>query len=294
MTGDHHDHDAHDLIERLRTRAADPDGRTDYRPSVFESNVRAMSLGDLFSAGRSMFGDLMKVVQTNQSGLPPDPETLGRAEQFERDMSTPTPSPDLQRATAEAVLAAEEALALTIPPMLARVYMEVADGGFGPGGGLLSLDEIVRQTRELRSGDIVPRNREWPATYLPLVHLDPGWACVDTATGAILEWDPEDMTERMSEERWRETFSEVAPSVEAWLTKWLARRAAADRKPSEQERWDRMVARAQTPQGQRHQLAISRRHLEQVSPEDRAKYGLDKLLDDLEADLDAEDAARNR
>jgi hypothetical protein len=59
------------LLERLRELVADPDLRTDYRPSVFDSSVRSMSLGELFSTGRSVFGDLMKVVASNQAGLPP-------------------------------------------------------------------------------------------------------------------------------------------------------------------------------------------------------------------------------
>jgi hypothetical protein len=276
--------DADALIERLRKRAADPERRTDHRPSVFESSVRAMSLDDLFSAGRSVFGDLMKVVGTNQAGLPPDPQTLGRAEQLERDMTTPAPAPRLGQATESDVRAAEEALSLTFPPLLARVYVEVADGGFGPGVGLLPLEGVVRAARELRSGDLMPRNRSWPATYLPLVHLDPGWTCVDVETGAIVDWDPEEMTERMSEERFRETFSQRSPSVEAWLTKWVNSKTAADRnKPSAEQRWARMAARAQSPEGVARQERKTRAYLEQMSPEDRAKWGLDELFADLDA-----------
>lgn len=289
MTGEHRQLEAETLIERLRERAADPERRTDHRPSVFDSTVRSMSLGELFSAGRSMFGDLMKVVQTNQAGLPPEPESVARAEQIQRDMSAPAPAPDLTSATSEDVRAAEQALGVTFPPFLARVYVEVADGRFGPGGGLIPLERMVRETRELRSGDIVPRNRKWPATYVPVVHVDPGWTCVDTATGAVVEWDPEDMEERMSEEAWGATFSEVAPSVEAWLSKWLARRAAQDRKPSEEERWARMAARAQTPEGQAHQLRKTRGYLAQMSAEDRARYGFDTLYPEIEAELRAKE-----
>ena len=276
--------DADALIEGLRARAADPERRTDSRPSVFESGVRAMSLGGLFSFGRSVAGDLMKVVGTNQAGLPPDPETLGRAEQFEREMTTPTPAPPLRQASAADVRAAEESLGLAFPPLLARVYVEVADGGFGPGAGLLPLEGVVRETRDLRSGGHTPRDRDWPATYVPLVHLDPGWTCVDVATGAILDWDPEEMTERMSEVRFLETFSERSPSVEAWLAKWVSSKTAADRnKPSAEERWARMAARAQSPEGQERQLAKTRAAIEQMSPEDRAKWGFDDLLADLDA-----------
>ena len=281
--------DADALIERLRTRATDPERRTDSRPSVFESSVRAMSLGGLFSFGRSVASDLMNVVGTNQAGLPPDPQSLGRAEQFERDMTTPAPAPPLRQASEAGVRAAEEALGVAFPPFLARVYAEVADGGFGPGAGLLALEDVVREARELRSGGHTPRNRVWPPTYLPLVHLDPGWTCVDVETGAIVDWDPEDMTERMSEERFRETFTERSPSVEAWLATWASSKTAADRnKPSAEERWARMAARAQSPEGQERQLRKTRAAIEQMSPEDRAKWGFDDLLADLDALRDAD------
>ena len=285
MSADTDRHDADALLDRLRELAADPERRTDHRPSVFESSVRSMSLGELFSAGRSVFGDLMKVVATNQAGLPPEPQTLGRAEQIERDMSTPAPAPQPGRSSIADVRAAEQALGLTFPPFLARVYAEVADGGFGPGGGLVPLERIVSETRDLRSGEQLPRGRAWPATYLPLVHLDPGWTCVDVETGAIIDWDPEDMTERMSEARFRETFSDRSPSVEAWLAKWISKTDAARKKPSAEERWARMAARAQTPEGQAHQLRKTFGYLAQMSAEDRAKFGFDKLYPEFEASV---------
>lgn len=283
MTGER-DGDTDALIERLRLRAADPERRTDHRPSVFDATVRSMSLGDLLSTGRSVFGDLMKVVASNQAGQMPDPAALGRAEQFERDMSTPAPANALRQASAADVRAAEQALGLALPPLLARAYSEVADGGFGPGGGLLPLERLVRETNELRTGDLVPRNRQWPSSYVPLVDLDPGWTCVDVQTGAIVDWDPEEMTERMSEQRFLATFSEVAPSVEAWLTKWVSSKTGADRdKPSAEDRWTRMVAHAQSPEGMAEQQRKTYGYLAQMSPEDRRKYGFDKLYPDFEA-----------
>ncbi len=244
-----------------------------------------MSLGELFSAGRSVFGDLMKVVATNQAGLPPAPATMRQGEQSERDMSTPAPASPLRQASLADVRATEQALGVTFPPFLARVYAEVGDGGFGPGGGLLTLERIVSETRDLRSGEQLPRGRTWPPSYIPLVHLDPGWTCVDVETGTVIDWDPEDMTERMSEARFRETFSERSPSVEAWLAKWISKTDAAQRKPSAEERWARMAARAQTPEGQAHQLRKTYGYLAQMSAEDRAKFGFDQLYPEFEASL---------
>jgi hypothetical protein len=272
------------LIEQLRARAADPKGRTEYVPSVFETSVRSMSLGGLMSFGQSVADSLRRVVDSNQAGRMPDPDVMGTAEQFERDMSTPAPAGSLRRALPADVEAAEAALGVSLPAFLRRLYLEVADGGFGPGRGLLSLERLVREARELRKGDVLPRGRTWPAALLPLVDRDPGWYCIDIATGAIVEWDPEDLAERSSEERFRRSFTDVSPSIETWLAKWLRKMAAADRKPSEEERWARMAARAQTPEGMARQEARTRRYLAQMSPEDRRKFGFDELYPDIDAD----------
>ncbi len=119
----------------------------------------------------------------------------------------------------------------------------------------------------------------------PARYQDPGWTCVDVETSAIIDWDPENMTERMSEARFRETFSERSPSVEAWLAKWISKTDAARNKPSAEKRWARMAARAQTPEGQAHQLRKTYGYLAQMSAEDRAKFGFDQLCPEFEASV---------
>lgn len=272
------------LVEQLRARAADPHGRTEYVPSVFEQTIRSASLGGMLSLGRSLAGSLRRVVASNNAGRMPDPDVLATAEQLERDMTSPAPAGALRRASIDDVRATEAALGLTLPAFLTRLYVEVADGGFGPGRGLLPLDRIAHEMRELRRGEVLPRGRTWPAALLPLVDRDPGWLCVDVATGAIVEWDPEDLQERTGEARFKASFSQVSDSIEAWLAKWLRRMAAADRKPSAEERWARMAARAQTPEGMARQEARTRAHLAKMSPEDRKKFGLDELYPDLDLD----------
>ena len=289
MTGAAGGTDADRLIEQLQARASDPDRRTEYRPSMFEAGIRSMSLGGMFSFGRSIADSLRRVVDSNQAGRMPDPDVLATAEGLERDMTTPAPAGDLRRASVEDVRGAETALGLRFPALLARLYVEVADGGFGPGRGLLSLERLVRETRELRKGDVLPRGRSWPATLVPLVDRDPGWFCIDVEAGSIVEWDPEDLEERSSEQRFRRSFADAAPSLEAWLAKWLKRMDAAERKPSEEERWARMAERAQSPEGQARQEARTRRYVEQMSPEDRKKWGFDELYPDIEAELRGKD-----
>jgi len=216
------------LLEQLRTRAADPDRRTELAP-------RGFSIRGLFGGRREL----------------PKPAALAD------------------------VRSIEQALEVTFPPFLVRLYTEVADGGFGPGSGLLSLAGLLKETRIRRAGEDLPRRRRWRATLLPLVQLDPGWTCVDTATGAVIDWDPEDLTEWASAERFRASFSERSPSLQAWLGQWVVRKAAADRnKPSAKERWKRIEARGRTPASRAFQARKSIALLATMSVAERSEMGL--------------------
>jgi hypothetical protein len=178
-------------------------------------------------------------------------------------------------ASPAAVRAAEAQLEVTLPLLLVRIYTEVADGGFGPEDGLLSLQAIVRETRRLRAGDELPRHRTWPTTLIPLVRLDMGWTCVDTASGAVVDWDFEDMTEHMSEARFSATFSERSPTILAWLGRWVTRKSAADRnKPSAAERETRLAAHWARPERRAIERRKAIRMVSAMSSAERAGMGL--------------------
>ena len=136
------------------------------------------------------------------------------------------------------------------------------------------MKRVVATTHQLRSGELLPRRRTWPKTLLPLVRLEQGWICVDVATDAVIDWDPEDLTEWANAARFRQSFTERSTSLEAWLGRWAARKTAADRnKPSAKEREARLFARAGSP-GQRairgRQAAAALAEL----PAERAAMGL--------------------
>ncbi len=88
------------------------------------------------------------------------------------------------------MLAATEArLGFPLPRLLARVYTEVADGGFGPGYGLLSLASRESDERSLSSVYLEFRAGDWLERLLPL--WDWGcamWSCLDGRSdgGAIV------------------------------------------------------------------------------------------------------------
>jgi SMI1/KNR4 family protein SUKH-1 len=249
------------LIEKLRMRAADAERRTDVQVSQFDNTFRTLDLGSLLTMGRSLGADLRRVVAANQAGQV-DRRGAARAEAIEQAMATriehdlPAPA-----STAE-VEAVEASLGVGLPVALRRVYTEVADGGFGPGEGLLSLSQVVDAYRELQSEGQMPRGRSWPHGLLPVVSRDPGWDCVDATTGRVITWDPEELVERSSEARFQRSFTEIASSVEAWLTDWVGSKTQAE---SMQER----LQESQVTAAREARASIGR-----MTPEQRAAMGL--------------------
>jgi hypothetical protein len=216
-----------DLLPHLRERAADPERRTSSQPSQLMAGIRTMGFGGLVTMGRSLASQLRGVVEANQAGTV-DPAGHAAALELERQMTTPAPSV-LPAPAGEATIAGVEAqLGVRLPPALRRVYAEVADGGFGPGEGLLPLSLVARQYAELRAPGMMPEGRAWPDGLLPLVSMDPGWDCVDASTGRVIAWDPEDLDERVSDRTWARSFREIHPSVEAWLTDWVGSKTQAE------------------------------------------------------------------
>lgn len=104
------------------------------------------------------------------------------------------PSP----ASVIAVADAEAALGFAFPPLLRRLYVEVANGGFGPGEGVLGVPEagsykqrtdIVRHHRIFSSGrdQLVPEGMLWLCDWGSAI-----WSLLDCRNpgGDIWGWDP--------------------------------------------------------------------------------------------------------
>ena len=160
-----------DLIQQLRARAADPERRADVRPTQLWAGTKR-STSAASSVRFVTCRPISRAVEASREGRV-DPQAHTRAEEIERAMTTPVESELARPAEPAAVADLEGALGFPLPLALRRVCCEVADGGFGPGQGLLSLQAAADLYRQLRTSEIVPRGSEWPAGLLPVVDRDP-------------------------------------------------------------------------------------------------------------------------
>lgn len=231
------------MIARLRERAADPTRRTDA--------PRAITFTTPGGSMRTAFADLGTILRGGFSG------GLAGGETRETTVGE-LPA----EASPEALDAAERVLGFPIPHDLRRLWSEVANGGFGPGGGLLSVDGSVASYRSLLTGDELPHGRTWPPELLPIRDNDPGFECLNVESGEVAAWDPEGLAERVSDQRWGRSFSILAPSLETWFRTWL------DARPAHEVLQERINA------SMIEQARASRASIARKTPEERRAMGL--------------------
>jgi hypothetical protein len=113
------------------------------------------------------------------------------------DLAAKEPTPP---ATPEAVAEAERAIGYSLPPLLRRLYLEVANGGFGPRGGVLGVPggkwrgdwaDIVDayQAFSAAPDNPVPGGLVWLFNWGDAI-----WSLVDCRdpAGPMWGWDPND------------------------------------------------------------------------------------------------------
>jgi hypothetical protein len=143
-------------------------------------------------------------------------------------------------ATDPQLVETERLLGFALPAPLRALYKEVANGGFGPGYGIVgavggapadedsNVAELYRLDRQVRPfleesgvdrdspGWFEPFFNEWPRRVLRFV--DWGcciWSCIDARTGRVLRFEP------LHGKRDREAMEWEADSLEQWLERWL-------------------------------------------------------------------------
>jgi len=124
----------------------------------------------------------------------------------------------------------EERLGFALPPVLKQIYVEIGNGGFGPGYGLIGLtngipNDLGKTGPELyelfRGSDPNDPNWEWPCRLLPI--CDWGCAilsCVDCADTnfRMRIFDP-----NVHEgDDWTDSFFEESVGFEPWISDWAS------------------------------------------------------------------------
>jgi hypothetical protein len=255
------------LLARVRERIADPERRTDSRPDEFTASLSGRGAGQLFSLGRSAAQDLRRLID---DGV--DDELVAKADDIERRMTAPAARDLPEPASPIALGAAEARLGVALPNLLRRLYLEVANGGFGPGFGIVGVrggwttdrGKTIEDLYEEMTDSTTENPRwVWPAGLLPLVDYGGAFGCIDasTAEGRILDWDPDALDDRGPDGGWSRSFREVAPSLAAWLEAWLDA-------PSPVDETARLMAQAMstTPE-------VTRQYWASMTLEQRAAYG---------------------
>jgi len=146
-------------------------------------------------------------------------------------------------ATLAEIDAAEQALGFAIPPLLRRLYLEVGNGGFGPGYGLdgvptihptpLRSDIVILYT-ELRSAPPPDDNPswQWPVGLVPLIAQGCNiWECVDFLSPpySVVMSDPNEfdwsgpLTDQL-----KPIATSLASRLETWLNSQPPPRDPAD------------------------------------------------------------------
>ncbi|MGW3338033.1 SMI1/KNR4 family protein [Streptomyces sp. NPDC001009] len=117
------------------------------------------------------------------------------------------------------VAEAERILGFSLPPLLRLLYLQVANGGFGPDYTLLPLvgggRTAVAEYGPLRDS----RPAYWPRGVLPILDWGCGmYAAVDCLApdAPVLLFEP-----NAGPDDWADAWFLDSPSVARWLTSWL-------------------------------------------------------------------------
>jgi hypothetical protein len=138
------------------------------------------------------------------------------------------PHSTLIRANPVEIANDEAQLGFALPPLMKQIYIEIGNGGFGPGYGLIGLTNGVPDDTGKTGPDIYKQFREtnrknwkWPYGLLPICH----WgcailSCVDCADSnfQMRVFDP-----NVHEgDDWADSFFEQSVGFERWIRDWAS------------------------------------------------------------------------
>ena len=128
------------------------------------------------------------------------------------------------------IIATEQRLNFNFPERLRKIYLSVANGGFGPGYGVMGVeggftDDLGHTVADLfevyRQPDPEDPTWEWPERFIPICH----WGCV-VYSAIDCGQNPApvyfvDVGVKEPNEPMESIIKFHKPSIEAWLNDWL-------------------------------------------------------------------------
>ncbi len=125
---------------------------------------------------------------------------------------------------------AERTLGFKLPELLKAFYLQIGNGGYGPGYGIVGLPGGATDDRRKNLLDLYAVYSEpnpddphwrWPARLLPVAHLGCAmYACLDCSTpeAPVVWFEP---NPHVDGEPWTDSFIPMAPSMSDWIRAWL-------------------------------------------------------------------------
>lgn len=132
-------------------------------------------------------------------------------------------------ATPEQIRAAEKSLDFALPELLKRVYLEIGNGGFGPGSGLIGLpggatdphgSSIVDLFDSFSASNPDDASWRWPEMLVPVCHWGEAvYSCADCsdAAGPIVCVD---LSEYAPGRDLKQAMTPQSESLATWLSQW--------------------------------------------------------------------------
>ena len=170
--------------------------------------------------GKRWFGPAaLSVAAVTNVGMTEDEIIHAIRERYPAGERPPTAPP-------EAVAELEAVVGYPMPPLLKRIYLEVADGGFGRRGEALSLADPEAGYRYSDADLLLAEYRGWsqstpgyPPSVVPLLTWGCAiWSLVDFSTpeGRMWGWDPNARCPWHGEALFPEDFT-LAERLQGWL-----------------------------------------------------------------------------
>lgn len=150
----------------------------------------------------------------------PYDDLIARVAARAQDRCSPLPA----AVSPPALAAAEERLGFALHPLLARLYTDIADGGFGPDDRLFPLDggaaSLSGGYAARRAADPADPDWFWPEGVVPLLTWGSDMiAAVDcrSAEGTVVLFDPNE-----ADHDWANAWFRDAAGLAGWLETSLA------------------------------------------------------------------------